>query len=212
MYEQWKPIFTALAADIMDAMGYREQTLEHTVRPTRPESCVAGPAVTLDAYPHAQRTEDPYGAMFALYDVIQSGDVIVLATNSEATSGVWGELLSVAAVARGIHAVVTDGLVRDARQMDAMGFHCFCRGFSPLDSAGRCEPRQIQVPVTCAGVRIEPGDFMLADYEGVVVIPAAIRDEVHGKCLEKLAGENTVRDELTAGRSPREVFDQYGIL
>ena len=59
---------------------------------------------------------------------------------------------------------------------------------------------------------MHPGDFVLADFEGVAVIPAAIRDEVFRKSMEKLEGENTVRDELAAGRSPREVFDKYGIL
>jgi regulator of RNase E activity RraA len=212
MYDLWRPIYTALAADIMDAMGYREQALEHTVRPSHPGSCFAGPAVTLDAYRNEEPHDDPYGKIFAAYDLVQSGDVIVVATNGEVRSGLWGELLSTAAVARGVNAVVTDGLVRDIRQMNDMGFHCFCRGYSPLDSAGRIIPTEVQVPVTCAGVRIEPGDFILADYEGVVSIPAAIREDVRVKCLEKLEGENTVRDELAAGRSPRDVFDEYGIL
>ena len=212
MYDLWRPIYTALAADVMDTLGYREQAMEHTVRPSRPESCFAGPAVTIDAYRHEQPHEDPYGKIFEAYDLVQSGDVIVVATNGEVRSGLWGELLSTAAVARGVYAVVTDGLVRDIRLMNDMGFHCFCRGCSPLDSAGRILPRDVQVPVTCAGVRVEPGDFVLADYEGVVVIPAAIREQVYGKCLEKLEGENTVRDELSSGRSPREVFDEYGIL
>ena len=70
----------------------------------------------------------------------------------------------------------------------------------------------MQVPVTSGGVRVEPGDFILADYEGVVVIPSAIREQVRARCLEKLEGENRVRDELASGRSPREVFDEYGIL
>ena len=64
----------------------------------------------------------------------------------------------------------------------------------------------------CGGVQVYPGDFVLADYDGVAVIPAAIRDEVYKKSMEKLEGENTVRDELASGRSPREVFDEYGIL
>ena len=96
--------------------------------------------------------------------------------------------------------------------MNEMGFHCFSRGSSPLDSAGRILATAVQVPVTCGGVRVEPGDFVLADHEGVVVIPAAIREEVRARCLEKLEGENRVRDELASGRSPREVFDEYGIL
>ena len=212
MYHEWSPIYTALAADIMDAMGYREQSLDHTVRPSMASTNFCGPAVTLDAYQDDKPHPDPYGKIFAAYDLMKRGDVVVVATNGELRSGLWGELLATAAAARGVNAVVTDGLVRDVRLMDAMGFQCFSRGYSPLDSAGRIVPREVQVPITCAGVRIEPGDFMLADYEGVVVIPAAILGEVHTKCMDKLEGENTVRDVLATGRSPREVFDEYGIL
>jgi len=212
MYNEWRPIYTALAADIMDAMGYREQTFEHTVRPSAASASFGGPAVTLDAYQHNEPHPDPYGKIFEAYDVMNRGDVVVVATNGEVRSGLWGELLSTAAVARGVNAVVTDGLVRDIRLMDDMGFHCYSRGYSPLDSAGRIIPRDVQVPVTCAGVHITPGDFVLADYEGVVIIPAAILEDVRSKCMEKLEGENTVRDVLASGRSPRKVFDEYGIL
>ena len=212
MYNEWQPIYTALAADILDSMGYREQTLEHTVRPSPASAGFVGPALTLDAFENTDPHPDPYQKIFAAYDVMKRGDVVVVATNGELRSGLWGELLATAAMARGVEAVVTDGLVRDVRLMDDMRFHCYSRGYSPLDSAGRIVVKDIQVPIYCAGVHIAPGDFMLADYEGIVVIPASIIDLVHSKCMDKLAGENTVRDALATGRTPREVFDEFGIL
>lgn len=212
MYEEWRPIYTALVCDIMDQLGYRDQAMSHQIRPSRPDTWFAGPAVTLDAHESHAPEADPYGQIFAAYDQVKRGDVIVLATNGEVRSGIWGELLSTAARARGVEAVVTDGLVRDIRKMDEMGFGCFCRGYSPLDSAGRCVAKAVNVLVRCGGVEVNPGDFVLADFEGVAVIPAAIREEVFRRSVEKLEGENRVREELAAGRSPREVFDQYGIL
>lgn len=212
MYEEWKPIYTALVCDIMDELGYRDQALEHTIRPTREDTWFAGPAVTLDAYARSEPVADPYKHIFAAYDQVSSGDVFVVATNGEQRAGLWGELLATAASVRGVNAVVTDGLVRDVRQMNEMNFGCFCRGFSPLDSAGRCYPTSVNEPITCGGVLVQPGDFILADIDGVAVIPAPIRQDVFSKATEKLAGENIVRDELAAGRSPRAVFDQYGIL
>ena len=212
MHDDWKPIYTALAADIMDQMGHRDQTMDSGIRPALPESGFAGPAVTLNAVADSRPSDDPYGKIFEAYELMSPGDVVVIATNGETKSGLWGELLSTAAAYRGVKSVVTDGLVRDVRLMDDMGFQCYSRGYSPLDSAGRIVPRKVQVPVTCAGVRIEPGDFVLADYEGGVAIPATIRDEVRTKCMEKLEGENTVREALAGGRSPRDVFDEYGIL
>jgi len=211
MYDEWIPIYTALVCDIMDQLGHRDQAMEHDIRPTRDDTGFAGPAVTLDAFENHEDVDDPYGVIFQAYDQVKPGDVIVLATNGEVRSGIWGELLSTAA-ARGVRSVVTDGLVRDTRKMNDMGFNCFCRGHSPLDSAGRCIAERVDVPIKCGGVVVHPGDFILADYEGVAVIPAAIKEEVFKKAQEKLEGENIVRDELAAGHSPREVFDKYGIL
>jgi regulator of RNase E activity RraA len=212
MCEEWKPIYTALVCDIMDQLGHRDQAMIPQVRPSRADTWLAGPALTLDAHATSEHLADPYGQIFAAYDRMQGGEVIVLATNGELRSGIWGELLSTAAAARGVRSVVTDGLVRDIRQMDRMGFGCFCRGYSPLDSAGRCIARAVNVPVDCGGVRVHPGDFVLADFDGVAVIPSALKDEVFRKSMEKLKGENTVREELAAGHSPRAVFDKYGIL
>jgi regulator of RNase E activity RraA len=212
MHEEWKPIYTALACDIMDRLGRREQAMDHQIRPSRPEAWIAGPAVTIAAHPHQGPHPDPYGKIFAAYERVKPGDVLVIAANGELESGLWGELLSTAARSRGVEAVVTDGLVRDICKMNDMGFNCFCQGYSPLDSAGRIVPTAVNGPVLCGGVMVYPGDFVLADYEGVAVIPSAIKDEVFRKAREKLEGENTVRDELAAGRSPREVFDRYGIL
>ena len=212
MYDKWKPIYTALVCDIMDQMGYRDQAMDYEIRPAQPDTWFAGPAVTLDAYESDQASDDPYGKIFEAYEKMATGDVVVVAANGELKSGLWGELLSTAAVVQGVHAMVTDGLVRDIRLMNDMGFGCFSKGYSPLDSAGRILPASVNEPVQCGGVAVNPGDFILADYEGVAVIPVTIRDEVFDKANEKLAGENTVRDELAAGHSPREVFDKYGIL
>ena len=212
MHEEWKPIYTALVCDIMDSLGHRNQAMSHDVRPSHADGWIAGYAVTLDAYENHQHHDDPYGKIFAAYDLVKAGGVFVAATNGETKSGLWGELLSTAAKARNVESVVTDGLVRDIRQMNDMGFNCFCKGYSPLDSAGRIIVESVNENIQCGGVIVNPGDFILGDYDGVAVIPAAIKDEVFKLSMEKLEGENTVRDALAAGRSPREVFDEYGIL
>jgi 4-hydroxy-4-methyl-2-oxoglutarate aldolase len=212
MYEEWRPIYTALVCDIMDQLGYRDQSMDYQIRPATADTWFAGPAATLDVYAQAEPVDDPYGKVFEAYNQVSKGDVIVIATNGEHASGMWGELLSTAAQASGVESVVTDGLVRDIRLMNEMGFGCFCRGYTPLDSAGRSLAKSVNETVVCGGVTVHPGDFILADFEGVAVIPAAIRDQVLIKSQEKMEGENTVRDELAAGASPREVFDKYGIL
>ena len=212
MYEEWKPIYSALVTDIMDGLGHRDQAMTPDIRPIRPDVQIIGPALPLAAYATTDPPPDPYGQIFAAYDYARSGDVFVIATNGEQRAGLWGELLSTAAQAQGVDSVVTDGVIRDVRQMNDMAFNCLCTGYSPLDSAGRIITEKINEPIQCGGVQVHPGDFILADYDGVAVIPAAIKDEVYKLSMEKLKGETTVRDELAGGASPREVFDKYGIL
>ena len=212
MYEEWKPIYTALLADVMDGLGRRRQIMEHAIRPASTETWFAGTAVTLNGFEAFEAPDDPYGLIFAAYDDMKAGDVVVIATNGELKSGLWGELLATAAQARGGVGVVTDGLVRDVRQLNEMGFGCFSRGPSPLDSAGRCHVTEHGVPIICGGVEVQPGDLIVGDFDGVAVIPTDLTGEVYRLSVEKLEGENTVRDELADGASPREVFDKYGIL
>ena len=83
MYEEWKPVFTALACDVMDKMGYREQAMDSGVRPAQEGQQVAGRALTLDAHATTEDDEDPYGQIFEAYDHMQPGDVVVIATNGE---------------------------------------------------------------------------------------------------------------------------------
>lgn len=137
-------------------------------------------------------------------------DVFVIGTNGEERSGLWGELLT----GRGAW-----GTCRGHRLLGSRCSSDECNElwlllpwFLAVESAGCCYPTAVNVPITCGGVLVQPGDFILADIDGVAVIPAANRQEVFAKASIKLAGENTVRDELAAGRSPRAVFDQYGVL
>jgi regulator of RNase E activity RraA len=93
-----------------------------------------------------------------------------------------------------------------------MGFPLFVRGSSPYDSKGRTDVIAYQVPIVCGNVLVKPGDIIFADIDGIVIIPQDIEDEVIKKALEKVRGENKVREELLAGVSVKEVFNKYHIL
>ena len=97
MYEEWQPVYTALAADVMDGLGRRDQAMEHEIRPALPTTWFAGPAITINAFASDESSDDPYATLFAAYDQMNHGDVIVIATNGELRSGLWGELLATAA-------------------------------------------------------------------------------------------------------------------
>jgi len=107
---------------------------------------------------------------------------------------------------------VVDGFTRDTQAIMQMKFPVFIRGISPYDSKGRSEVIDVDCPIQCGDVLVNPGDVIFADYDGVVCIPQDMAEEVVRLALEKRSGENTVREELAAGVPVQEVFAKYGIL
>ena len=205
-------IHTALVSDVLDAQGHRTGVMDATVGPLGAARKVVGTAFTLSSFAIDEPEPVPYEKLLAAYRHVGPGDVMVIATNGEVRSGMWGELLSIAARARGVLGAVTDGLTRDIEQIDALGFPVFGRGVSPLDSAGRQAVQAFAEPVTCGGVSVEPGDVVVADVMGVVVIPQALADETVRLAEEKNRGERTVREELEQGQDVADVFARHGIL
>lgn len=124
----------------------------------------------------------------------------------------WGELLSTAAKVKGAVGAIMDGVTRDVEQTLEVGFPVFSVGYSPLDSSGRQEVVAHGEPVTCGMARVRPGDWVVGDTMGLVVIPAEIVDEVVRLAEAKDSGESTVREELLRGDSIGEVFKRHGIL
>ena len=110
----------------------------------------------------------------------------MISTAGSIQNAPWGELLSTAAKARGGRGAVVDGLVRDVRKIEQLGFPVFARGIKPVDSKGRGMVIDYNVPVDCAGVLVSPGDLVVADYDGVIVVPAEVVPEVICMATEKV--------------------------
>ncbi len=210
--ERLRRLHTALLSDVLDALGHRVGVMDFRVRPLAGPAQVVGRAFTFVSSPISTPEPVPYEQLLAGYRSMSPGDVVVLATNGETRSGIWGELLSVAARARGAAGAVTDGLTRDVEPIERMDFPVFARGASPLDSAGRQAVEGFGRPVVCAGVEVHPGDIVFGDVMGVIVIPAELAGEAVGLAEKKHAGESRVRLELERGDDPAEVFDRHGIL
>ena len=157
--------------------------------------------------------ENPYEVEIALVDDLQPQEVVVLACNGPTERiAPWGELLTTAAQVRGAAGCVTDGLVRDVRQIRAMHFPVFHGGIGPLDTKGRARMVERDVRVECGGVSIDPGDLVFGDVDGVVVIPRSHEHAVMDLALEKVRGEDNTRDALLQGESLANVFKRLGIL
>src|SRR5439155_3598109 len=181
-------------------------------RPLRSEWKLLGRAATLSAAPVDAEPKDAYAVELECIDHLQPGDVLVASTQGDRKSALWGELLSTAARAHGAVGAVLDGFTRDAARILAMDFPVFAAGFSPLDSKGRLDGMNHGGPITVGSCTIRPGDWIFADIDGVVCIPAEQAETVFLRALEKVTGENRVRAELARGRSAREVFKEFGIL
>lgn len=206
---------TALVADVLDSIGHRDAFLGVGIRPLDPTSMLAGPAVTIRCEPSTpERAREPGSDYHALFEVLRErseGAVLVVA-GAEHVSGLWGELLSTAAIARGIAGVVVDGLTRDVTGIAATGLRVFARGVSPLDSAGRQWFADHGCPLTIGDATVDPGDWIVADELGVVAVPASLVERVVDLAEAKSTGESTVRQELLAGDDLASVFARHGIL
>ena len=206
-------LYTPVVSDALDRLGHTHQAMRHDIRPVHPEFVVVGRARTLLwMATYEPVTANPYVNEIKAIDSLRPGDVAVHSTDHSGTIAPWGELLSTAARMRGATGTIVDGFVRDVRQIIAMSFPVFARGIMPLDSWGRGCVADVDVKVACGGVLVSPGDLVFGDYDGIVVIPSAIEDEVLARALEKVTGENRSREELLQGRLLREVYERYGVL
>jgi regulator of RNase E activity RraA len=203
---------SAVLADVLDALGHRTSALPASLRPLAPHWKLFGRARTLSAVPVAAEPQRPYAVEMECVDRLEAGDVLVATTNGDRGSALWGELLSTACQARGAGGAVIDGLTRDTAKILALDFPVFATGFSPLDSKGRVDGISHGEPIRVGECVVRPGDWVVGDIDGVVVVPAELAAQAFPRALEKATGENRVRAELAKGRSVREVFAEYGIL
>ncbi len=208
-------LYSAVLSDVLDGLGLTRQAMRPFVRPLDEALVLFGRARTGLYMPryHVEPGRNPYEVEIALVDDLREGDVAVLACGGPTDRiAPWGELLTTASVARGAAGCVTDGLVRDVRRIREVGFPVFHGGIGPLDSKGRGEMMAMDVPVECGGVRVEPGDYVLGDVDGLVVVPQGVAAEAFRQALAKVEAEGRTREMLAAGRKLKEVFDELGVL
>ena len=207
-----RQLYTAVISDSLDELGYRDQAMSHYIRPLSPEVCLAGWARTVECVDVDEIPDDPYEMEIEAVDSLLTGEVAVISTGGSVQNAPWGELLSTAAVARGARGAVVDGLVRDVKKINKLGFPVFATGIKPVDSKGRGLVVNYNIPVTCGGVSVFPGDLVVGDYDGIVVVPAALMPEVLDRALQKVSSENHSREELLSGAFLRDVYEKYGVL
>ncbi len=204
---------SAMVSDALDEIGVRNSVMDCSIKPLLPNMRAVGLASTIQFAPsEIYDPHDPYGPAIDYLDSLQSGQIAVVATGGTDRSAFWGELFSTAAKSRGATGVVCDGPLRDTNLILEVGFDAFGASSRPIDYKGRMIVVGVHDPVVCGGVQVRQGDALIADWDGIVVVPSEHIGEVFDSANKRAANERTVLKELKTGRSVREVWDEYRIL
>src|SRR4051812_38654946 len=193
-------LYTAVVSDSLDQLGVRTQAMREYLRPVHAKCTFAGWARTISCSDIYHIPPDPYSIEIEAVDSLLPGEVAVVGTQKSVRNAPWGELLSTSARARGARGAVVDGLIRDVRKIEELGFPVFATGIKPVDSSGRGIVTAYNVPVECGEVIVNPGDFIFADFDGVMVVPRESVEEVLQLAADKARRENSSRKELMEGK------------
>jgi 4-hydroxy-4-methyl-2-oxoglutarate aldolase len=188
----------------------RTGLLSPDIDPLQHGARIAGSAVTVSSHPGDNIM------IHAAVEVIEPGDILVVTTTSRSTDGMFGELLATSLVARGCVGLVTDAGVRDAAELRAMGFPVWSRAVHAQGTV-KASPGSVNVTVSCAGQIVHAGDVVIADDDGVCVLPHASAATTLAACHAREAREAQVRELLAAGKlgvdhyNLRPVLDRLGV-
>lgn len=198
--ETIKILGNAGVATVHEAQG-RSGLLRPYMRPIYPTARVAGPAVTVSCQPGDNLM------IHASIEVCHPGDILVVVTTSESTDGMFGELLGVSCQAHGIAGLIIDAGVRDTAELATMSFPVWAKAVSAQGTV-KSTAGDVNIPVVCAGAMINPGDVIVADADGVVVVPREKAGQVAQASEQRIAKEERSRQRLRTGELG---LDFYGL-
>lgn len=197
-------------ATVAEAQG-RLGLMADYMRPIQAGATLAGRAVTVKCH------DGDNLMIHAALEVVQRGDVLVVTTLSETSNGLFGELLARACVQRGVAGLIMDAGVRDVAILRQMGFFVWSHHIHAAGST-KNSPGWVNVPMVCAGSEVSAGDFIVADDDGVVVVPGKKAHEVLKGCEARLAKEESTRQRIADGQLSmdfyglRRTMEQLGIV
>jgi regulator of RNase E activity RraA len=212
-------LFTAVVGDILDTMGLLHQFLPPHIQPLRDDMVVIGramPVLDVDYFgDHDSSQTDiggqPFGLMLHALDDLKPHEVYV-ATGGSPNYALWGELMSTRAMHLKAAGAVCNGYSRDTRGILALGFPTFSMGRYAQDQGARGKVVDWRIGVEIGRVRVNPGDIVFGDIDGVLIIPRAAEEEAITRALDKARTENRVRTAIEGGMSTVEAFKTFGVM
>jgi regulator of RNase E activity RraA len=215
-----KELFTAVVGDIMDKMGLINQFLPPQIRPLKEEMFIAGramPVLEADCFEELSigsknpLMSKPFGLMLEALDDIKPGEVYICSGSSPSYALVGELMMTRVKMCGGVGAVV-NGYSRDTKGIYDVDIPVFSYGPYAQDQAPRGKVIDFRVPIEMNGVRINPGDIIIGDIDGVCVVPQKHEVEIFVRALEKARGERTVLKAIQDGMSAVDAWNKYGIM
>jgi 4-hydroxy-4-methyl-2-oxoglutarate aldolase len=191
-------------ATIHEAMG-RVGLMQPYMRPVYTGAHACGPAITVLLHPGDN------WMMHVVAEQLQPGDVVVAACTADNTDGFFGDLLATSFVARGAKGLIIDGGVRDVKDLTEMQFPVFSKAISAKGTV-KATLGSVNIPVVCAGVAVNPGDVVIADADGVVIVPAGIAQQAADAAEAREANEGEKRAKLAKGVLGLDMYNMRGPL
>ncbi|MFM2129582.1 MAG: hypothetical protein RL477_1128 [Pseudomonadota bacterium] len=207
LVERLSKLDACTVSDALDALGIKGATLG--IRPQWPCPRIAGRAVTVKLKPQGVEKPTRHLGTEAI-ETADPGDVLVMELAGRTDVPGWGGLLSLAAATKGLAGIVIDGACRDIDDSAAAGFPVYARGVVPITARGRVIQDSVNEEIQFAGVQVHPGDYVVADGSGTIIVPRARAAEVIAKGEEIAAREARMADAVRKGASIVAVMEQGG--
>lgn len=208
--ERLRVCYTGAVHDVLRAKGYPTQTLPHNLRPLNLSHKLAGLVFTIEG--KRDDTLDSHETLLKWCELLSKApaDTVLICQPNDHTLAHMGELSSETLAYKKVLGYIVDGGCRDSAFIEKLGFPVFCKYYTPVDVVGKWAATSLGEPITIGDVHVHSGDYVLADRDGIVIIPAALVGEVVAETEEVLRKENLVRTAILLGVDPVDAYLKYG--
>lgn len=208
--QRFQGVPASIVHDVMRAQGLGQRVLPPTIRPIAQGTKLTGPAFTVSGRSvHDHDAHETLLAWTAMLSRVPANHVLVMQPNDSSIAHM-GELSAEALTLRGVLGAVIDGGCRDVDRVNAIGLPVFCRYFTPLDVVGRWLPDRFGEPIIIGDWEINTGDVIVADTDGICVVPQAHAEQVASAAETAMNAENLVRTAILAGIDPETAYRRHG--